>query len=370
MNNYFFTSLVIFVSMPLFSMEKGLPQVMLAFSSLIQSEYAHVQCPKVFSPDGAVGLLNDFEHDATYIVRNGTEHRDTLPMAYEIDSEDSGRFPAFSGDGKWLVGWNKKLKSTLLLTRYELCSKTLSSKIEAFTQFLDWEKTDFSCVKNDTILIRTACAIFAAKISDFALKGKSALEKIYQRTDTLKYPQPFSYRAIVELFDSSIACVGPDEKSIEILAPKEDNTLALRTTITIPCVRYGMLVIDSVRGIAAINGDKSDGTIEFYQLLGEGAGMRSKIQVSHFENCIFSPCGNYLACGTNLRRQVVEIFDCKELTSPQCVRIITEAVGVGPAHCRAWIGKTLIVRDGWNKRHDIECGFVECQGKQEKKEGE
>ncbi len=69
-------------------------------------------------------------------VRNGTERRDTLPMAYEIDSEDSGRFPAFSGDGKWLVGWNKKLKALFCLLAMSCALKRFHQKLRGLRNLL------------------------------------------------------------------------------------------------------------------------------------------------------------------------------------------------------------------------------------------
>jgi len=47
---------------------------------------------------------------------------------------------------------------------------------------------------------------------------------------------------------------------------------------------------------------------------------------------------------------VIEIFDCKNLASPQRIHVIQKVVDVGPAICMAWIERELVVSDGWDKK--------------------
>lgn len=336
---------------------------------LMQSECSAKtsQCPKFFSPVGNCVFVDDCDGNPPCIVctdSQGNELRVQSPF-YMRFIEDGYQSPIISSNGKWMMGWKYSengsiFKPTDLRLLLAISVPRMGDgKYSSLSIGLDSDLSEIAySFLNNAILIRTGEEIFKIQIDDFLEKVGNP-KSIYIRNDSKKYPNSLYYSVIHVFSSGNIACVGPDKKSIEILDnPAGGDTLSLITTIAIPKISDGALVTHYTRGIAAINKNSADERIYLYQFLGDDAGQKSIIKVPCLENYLFSPNGENLACGTDFRRQVVEIFNCKNLSSPQHISTIETTVRVGPALCAAWIGSEITLSDGLAKKHVISFNVI------------
>ena len=318
-------------------------------------------CP-IFSPDGSFCLELDFKNKKQYLVYYHDESiRKEIPECLYFDSDHSWCNPLFSSEGKWLLGSSEKT-GDLLVMRCALSDDKKKLDVTLHNPSVTLNNSmDYTLLDEETILIRNAKEIFKAPIADFALQGKSVLQKIYSRNDGTEFLSTPFFKTMYPIDTSLIACVGNNLETIELLK-SDTNGLSLIKTVSFQTMGLGKVVVYKGRGIALIERRSFLKGFFVYDLsIRQEEVSRVPVPMTQGGRSfyVFSPDGLFVAYDTwRGNNDGIEICDLRNPAAPVSIAFIeTTAFKMIKTVCVAWLKQGLLVSN-WHFSDHVLLNFT------------
>lgn len=310
--------------------------------------------PLAIAPHVDIAFFHDWRKQEQYL--STLDDPKQITPQRPLCTHDKAATPALSPDGAILIGWTKEP-----FMREQFCC--ITTYFGALNQRIKWSEhrrigwLHYAFLPNGMLIFRDNRSLYECTVEDLVKNGEEALLKVHTRNDTREYPFALYYKALHVFSDSIISCIGPDEKSFEILEKKSKSQWDVsRVSKTAHIVQRVVYAPSSM--LIATREQESNNHINFYQL--DGSSKTGAIDIeslAHDFNAAFSPNAQYFACGTEKDRGEIDIIDCSNLKELSVYATISVSPNL-PIIGILWNSKGLYAEDGHPNRYDIDASLI------------
>ena len=320
------------------------------FENIVQGSIAITEskksCPTIVAHDANRAFYDGYCAEGKQYFATLSDSQ-KLPISITVESFT---LPCISEDGRDMIGWSDDLDKSLLHIN------TITGKIAIPLHYSEYHRhgwLHYAFLSDGSLMMRDNKRLYIADVPSFLKLGKRSLCTVFKRGDD-EYPFSTTINGIEVLSSSHVICVGPHEKSFEVMH-KRGSLWERKASIKIPNKIRGYVVAKEGQ-ILCVSENTEDDRLLFFDLQEDNEQMAVvdvpgvKTVSGHFV-AAFSPDEALLICRTKKRGEIVFV-NCVDPAEP----FVMSTVNISPNMLISRIVSNAFgtcVQDDDGKRYNI-----------------